>query len=366
MGKKTPLFEEHQKLKATMTDFVGWKMPVYYSTPIKEHLAVRETVGLFDVSHMGVIFIEGKQAIELLQLLLTRDCSRLKDGKMLLSVMCNERGGILDDLTVYRLNEKKFMVVVNAGTIEKDFEWIQEHAREFDCDVRNASNGTAKLDLQGPGAEEILQPLVPIDLKEIPYYGFSEMEVVGEKAIVSRSGYTGEDGFEIYLDSGKAIGLWNALLGEGSGIVPCGLAARDTLRLECCMPLYGHEISEQRSPLEGTYNWVVNFDKGEFIGKGALEEQRKKGVKEKLVAFEMIERAIARHGHKLFAEGKEAGVVTSGSYSPSLKKNIGLGYIGGGFSQPGEELEVEVRGKMFKARVVDKPFYRRAKHGKSR
>jgi aminomethyltransferase len=306
MGRKTALFKEHERLGAKIVDFAGWEMPVYYSAPIKEHLAVRGNAGLFDTCHMGEIVVEGRESLELLQLLVTRDCSRLSDGKMLLGVMCNEEGGILDDLTVYRVNEEKYML---------------------------ASAGLGK----------------------IGHYEFAETEISGVNAIVSRSGYTGEEGFELYFEAEKAAVLWQALLEAGA--VPCGLAARDTLRLECCLPLYGHELDEQHSPLQGTYGWAVDFGK-EFIGREALLEQKQSAM-EKLVAFEMLDRAIARQGHKIFAGAKHAGMVTSGSFSPSLKKNIGLAYIGARFSGIGQEFEAEIRNKRFRAVVVKKPFYKR-------
>jgi len=361
VGQKTALFEEHQRLGAKIVDFAGWEMPVYYSTPLKEHLAVRGKAGLFDVSHMGEIFVTGKEALKLIQLLVTRDCSKLRDGGMALGVMCNEAGGIIDDLIVYRFSEEKYLIVVNAGTMQNDLNWIEKHAAGMDCAIENKSGKTAKLDLQGPNAEKILQKLTEFKLSGIERYNFVEASIAGIESIVSRSGYTGEDGFELYFAEEKAVELWNALLEAGKKfeLQPCGLASRDTLRLECCMALYGHELSEKKSPLQSGYGWAVDFEKEEFIGKKALEKQKADGFGGKLIAFEMVERAIARDGCKIFVEGKESGIVTSGSFSPSLKKNIGLGYIGAEFSEPGQGIEVEVRGNKFKAKVVKRPFYRR-------
>ena len=358
MGVKTVLFEEHKALGANIVDFAGWEMPVYYSTPLKEHIAVREHAGLFDISHMGEIFVEGRDALKLVQLLVSRNCGKMRAGEMRLGVMCNESGGILDDLTVYRFGEEKFMIVVNAGTIERDLEWIKGHAGNFDCKISDKSVKTAKLDLQGPKAKGILQEITGTKLAEIKYYGFFEIEVAGVFATVSRSGYTGEDGFELYFDAKKAAWLWRKILKAGA--VPCGLAARDTLRLEAGMPLYGHELSEEKTPFESGYGWTVGFEK-EFVGKQALKKQKAEGVKEKLVGFEMVDRAIAREGCKIFVQGEKSGFVTSGSFSPSLKKNIGLGYIGVDFASVGQEIEIEVREKKFRAKIAKKPFYRREK-----
>ena len=357
MGEKTPLFEEHKKLGAQIVDFAGWEMPVYYSTPLKEHELVRSEAGIFDVSHMGEIFVEGKQALELVQLLVTRDVSRMEPGQMSLGIMCNEQGGILDDLTVYRFSDEKYMIVVNAGTRKKDLSWIKKHAAEFGCSVRDESDSLAKIDLQGPKTKDILAELTDFDLSKIGFYRFAEFSVTGVACIVSRSGYTGEDGFELYFEGERAPKLWNKLLEAGAQ--PCGLGARDTLRLECCMPLYGHELTENHSPLQAGYEWTINFEKENFIGMNVLLEQKNKGLAEKLVAFEMVERGIAREGYKILHEEKEIGVVTSGSFSPTLKKNIGMGYVKQEFAGIGQKIGIDVRGKAVGAVTVKKPFYKR-------
>ena len=361
MGKRTPLYEEHKNLGATIIDFGGWDMPVYYTNVIDEHNAARNAAALFDICHMGEIMIEGKQAFDLLQKTMSRDIGKLKEGKMALAVMCNEKGGILDDLTIYKFSEEKYMVVVNASNIEKDFNWIRKVNEEnkFGTVVKDITEKTAKLDFQGPNAVEVLQQLVDFDLSEIEFYGFKEGKIDGVDAIVSRSGYTCEDGFEIYFSWGVAKQVWNKILevGKDSGIKPAGLGARDTLRLECAMNLYGNEMDESKTPLQARYCWVVDFEK-DFIGKKNLLKQKEEGVKEKLVGFEMLEGGIARHGYKIFKDGKEVGFVTSGTLGPTLKKAIGLCYIITKLSEAETEIEVEIRERKYKAKIVKLPFYK--------
>ncbi|MFH1588668.1 MAG: glycine cleavage system aminomethyltransferase GcvT [Candidatus Diapherotrites archaeon] len=362
--KNTPLVEEHKKLGATLVDFGGWNMPVQYTNVIEEHNITRNNAGLFDISHMGEIFVEGKQAVELLQKTMSRDISKIKEGKMVLAVICNNNGGILDDLTIYKFNEEKFMLVVNASNELKDFEWIKKTQKEqgFDAIVSNKSSEFAKLDFQGPKSQEILQKITNFDLNEIGFYEFKEGLVDGIKAIISRSGYTGEQGFELYFDWNSAPQIWNKILelGKNEGIKAIGLGARDTLRLECAMNLYGHEMDESKSPIQCRYGWVVNYDK-EFIGKKAILKQKEEGIKEKLAGFELIDRGIARHGYKLFKNREEIGVVTSGTLSPTLKKALGLCYIKSDFAQIDTEFEVEIREKKYKAKIVKLPFYKREK-----
>ncbi len=347
-------------MNAKIIDFYSWQLPLYYSTPVAEHNTVRKSAGLFDTSHMGEIQIEGKDAENLLQLLLIRDISKMKPGQMRLAVMCNLQGCILDDLTVYKFSEEKFWVVVNGSQYEKDFSWIQENARHFDVKVSGLRSETAKLDLQGPRAELILQGLAEENLSEIKYYQFKELRVSGIPCVVSRSGYTGEDGFELYFSGEKATGLWNALLkaGKQDVLLPCGLAARDTLRLEAGMLLYGADIDEKHSLLQSPYKKLINWEK-QFLGKEELEKQRSRGTGQNLVGFELAEKGIARQGHHILNNSQEIGVVTSGSFSPTLKKSIGLGYIGSEFSEPGKGFEVDIRGKKVKAKVVETPFYKR-------
>lgn len=364
--QRTPLFDSHKALGAVMTDFGGWEMPVYYTNIIEEHNATRNACGLFDICHMGEFVIEGSGAFDLVQWFFSRDISGQKVGQMALGVLCNEHGGIIDDLTIYKLAEDRFMAVVNSSTAPKDFAWVKKLAlqKKFKIKVSDVSMQTAKLDIQGPRAEEILQKIVSWDLSEIGFYSFKEepKSLAGTDSIISRSGYTGEDGFEVYFDWNKAVDVWNSLLGEGKslGIAPVGLGARDTLRLEAGFNLYGNEMSESTNPFECRYGWVVSKEK-DFVGKKAIFAQKEAGLKRKLVGFEMIDRAIARHGYKVFINGQEIGVVTSGSPSPTLKKNIGLCSVKPEFGEVGTEIEIEVRAQKYKAVVVSLPFYKRKK-----
>jgi len=362
MNKKTPLFEEHKKLGATMVDFGGWSMPVQYTNVIDEHNTTRNSAGLFDICHMGEIMVEGKQAFDLIQKIITRNISNMENGKIFLAVMCNKEGGIMDDLTVYKFNNEKYMLVVNASNDKKDCEHVKKVCEEdgFDATVKDVSPKTAKLDLQGPNSQKILQQIVDFDLNEIKYYYFKEGKINGVNGIVSRSGYTGEDGFELYFPWEKCPEVWNKLLeiGKEHSLKPVGLGARDTLRLECAMNLYGHEMDEIKKPLETRHGWLCCFDK-DFIGKKALLKQKEEGVKENLVGFEMVYKGIARHGHKVFVNGKEAGAVTSGTFSPTLKKSIGLCFIDADFTDIGLEIEIKIRERLSKAKIVKLPFYKR-------
>jgi len=362
MGKKTALFEVHKNLGATIVDFGGWDMPVQYTTVIDEHNATRNSAGLFDISHMGEIKVKGKQATELLQKTMSRDVTKAKPGKMLLAVICNEKGGILDDLTIYKISDEKFMLVVNGANEEKDFNWIKKIKEEnnFEVEVKNSSSEFSKLDLQGPNSEKILQKIVDFDLKEIGFYEFKEAKIDGVDGIVSRSGYTGETGFELYFPWDSALQIWNKIMeiGKEFNIKPIGLGARDTLRLECAMNLYGNEMDETKTPLQARYGWVLDLDK-DFIGREAILKQKEQGVKGKLVGFELTERGIARHGYKIFKDSEEIGEVTSGTLSPTLKKALGLCYIKTEFSKPDTEIEIEIRGKKTKAKIVKIPFYKK-------
>ncbi|MFH1588578.1 MAG: glycine cleavage system aminomethyltransferase GcvT [Candidatus Diapherotrites archaeon] len=364
MSKQTALFEEHKKLNATIVDFGGWDMPVQYTSIIEEHNTTRNSVGLFDISHMGELFVSGKQATELLQKALSRDVIKPKKGKMVLAVICNEQGGILDDLTAYKFSEEKFMVVVNASNELKDFNWLKKIKEEngFDAEVKNASSEFSKLDLQGPKSQELLQKIVDFDLNEIGFYEFKEGKLDGVNAVISRSGYTGEEGFELYFEWNKASQIWNKFmeLGKEFGIKPIGLGARDTLRVECAMNLYGNEMDETKTPLQARYSWVLDLEK-DFIGKQAILKQKEKGIPGKLVGFELIDKGIARHGYKIFKEGKELGEVTSGTLSPTLKKSLGLCYIKSDFAKTDTEIEIRIRDKKCKAKIVKIPFYKREK-----
>jgi aminomethyltransferase len=363
--KKTPLFERHQKLKATMIEFGGWCMPVQYTAVIEEHRATRSTAGLFDICHMGEIEVRGTGTQDLLQSIMSRNLDGQEIGQMRLSVMLNVRGGILDDLTVYKLADEHYMVVTNAVTKDGDFEWIRKAQKEkgfVGVTLRDISDATGKIDLQGPKSQALLQKITLGNLAPLQYYHFMSTEVLGISSIVSRSGYTGEDGFEVYADSRRIGEIFDALLSIGTpkGLKPVGLGARDTLRIESGMMLYGHEMDEAVTPFEVVYGWLVDLTK-EFTGCEALRKQKEEGVKKKLVGFEMVDRGIARHGYKVFGSGREIGHVTSGTFAPTLGKAVGFAFVDRTHENPGAEIEIEIRGQQAKARVVPLPFYRRSK-----
>jgi aminomethyltransferase len=361
--KRTPLYEEHQKVGAKLIDFGGWEMPVQYAGVIEEHNTVRTKAGLFDVSHMGEVDVTGEDALAFVQYLITNDVTRIQDGQILYSPMCYPNGGIVDDLLVYRYDTQHFFIVVNASNTDKDFSWIEEQAKGFKVQLENRSNQVAQLAFQGPLAEKILQRFTSVDLAEIQYYGFKHGEVDGIPCLISRTGYTGEDGFEIYFDPEKAPQLWVKILEEGSteGVQPIGLGARDTLRFEARLPLYGNELGPDITPLEAGLGIFVKLDKEKFVGKDALAEQKEKGVSRKLVGLEMIERGIARSHYPIQKAGKEVGFVSSGSFSPTLNKNIALGLIQADLTQMGNTLDVMIRGKAVKAQIIPTPFYKRPK-----
>lgn len=362
--KKTPLYEKHVALNAKIIDFGGWAMPVQYTNVIDEHKTTRSTAGLFDICHMGEIEVKGPQALDLLQLVLTRNLAGQSVGQVKLSALLNEEGGIIDDLTVYKMAETTYMLVTNATPKDRDWQWINkiQKDKKFDCELKDVSDATGKLDLQGPRSEEILQKLTEADLRSLRFYHFCEAQVAGFPAIISRSGYTGEDGFEVYAAVDFIGQIWDKLMtvGAASGMKPCGLGARDTLRLESGMMLNGQDMDESVSPLEVPYSWVVDAQK-EFIGKKALEDKKKSGRADKLVGIEMTGRGIARHGYKVFHGGKEIGVVTSGTFSPTLSKAIGLAFINADFSAPDTAIEVVIRDTMTAAKIVKLPFYKRVR-----
>ena len=361
MLKRTPLYEAHVSIGARMVEFAGWQMPVQYSGHIQEHMAVREAAGLFDVSHMGEIEIQGPHALALVQRISTNDASKLEDNQVQYSTMSNDAGGVIDDLLVYRINAEYFLLVVNADRSDSDFEWIKANAGELSVEVHNTSSAFALLALQGPRSEHILQELTDHMLDRIPYYWSQRVLVDGVDCRVSRTGYTGEDGFEILCDSAHARHLWNRLLVTASdrGLIPCGLAARNTLRLEAAFRLYGHDMDETTTPLEAGLGWVVKLGKGDFVGRDALLKQKENGLSRKLVGFEVLDRAPARDGYPIAIGDKQIGVVTSGSPAPFLKKNIGLAYVPIEHTATGTELFVVIRGRNVPARVVETPFYKR-------
>ena len=362
--KKTPLNAVHRSLGGKMVDFGGWDMPVQYPAGvIEEHLRTRNAAGLFDVSHMGEIWVEGPDAISFVNGLTTNDVTKLVDGQAHYSALTNESGGVVDDLLVYRFGPEKLLLVVNAGTTEKDWAWITSKKNSQDVSLTNASSDYCQIAVQGPKALEIAQGFTDVVLSDIKYYHFSEGTFDGVDAIISRTGYTGEDGFEIYAHRDHAEKLWNDIMkaGEAHGLLPCGLAARNTLRLEAAMSLYGHELGDDITPLEAGLGWICKLDKGDFIGREALQSQKAEGLKRKIVGFEMTAPGIARDGYEIYSGDDKVGYVTSGSPAPFLKKNIGLGFVDVEFANAGQEITIDVRGKRIPAVVVQTPFYKRNK-----
>ena len=339
-------------------------MPVQYTNVIDEHRTTRGAACLFDICHMGEIEVKGPQALDLLQLVLTRNLADQTIGQVKLSALLNDVGGIIDDLTVYKMAEKSYMLVTNATPKDRDWQWIKsiQQEKHFNCTLEDISNRTGKLDLQGPRSEEILQKLTEANLKTLRFYHFCEPPVAGFPAIISRSGYTGEDGFEIYAASDVIDEIWDKLMSAGaqSGLKPAGLGARDTLRLESGMMLNGQDLNESISPLEVPYGWIVDEHK-KFIGSDALKAKQNSGIKKKLVGLEMTGRGIARHGYEVFRGEKEIGIVTSGTFSPTLNKAIGLAFIDIAFSVPDTKIAVAIRDTMSEAKIVKLPFYKRAK-----
>jgi aminomethyltransferase len=356
----------HKALGARLIPFAGFEMPVEYSGIAKEHGAVRNAAGLFDVSHMGEFEIRGPEALDLIQAITTNDASTLVDGQAQYSAMAYPHGTVVDDLLVYRHNDEHFMLVVNAANISKDFEWINSHNR-VDATVENVSEDTALLALQGPKAIDILQSLTDVRLTDLAYYRFVQGKVLNVDAIVSRTGYTGEDGFELYFSAGKSEPVWTGILETGVpfGLVPAGLGARNTLRLEAKYLLYGNDMDGTTTLLEAGLGWIVKFEKAEFIGREALLKQKQDGLKQRLVGFEMLGKDIARDHYPVFVHGREAGHVTSGSPSITLKKNIGLAYLPVEHASIGTTFHVAVRSKLSEARIVRTPFYKRTTHART-
>jgi len=358
--KRTPLYHVHRAAGAKMVAFGGWEMPVQYSGLVDEHKTVREAAGLFDVSHMGEIEVRGPEALKLVDHVTTNAASRLKCGQAQYSGLLYEHGGFVDDIIVHKVADDSYFICVNASNQDKDFEHIRA-ANKFDCDVEFAGDKYAQLAIQGPKALAIAQLLTAVPLAEIKYYWFVDGEFAGVPARIARTGYTGEDGFEIYLAPEFAVRTWNAIIeaGQPFGIKPAGLGARNTLRLESGMSLYGHEIGASITPLEAGLAWIVKLDKGEFIGSAALRKQLAKGLTRKLAGFEMRGRGIGRDGYEVLIDGKPAGWVTSGSPSPTLNKNLGLCYLPISHARPGERIEVVVRNQAVEAETVPTPFYKR-------
>jgi aminomethyltransferase len=365
--KQTPLNQAHRRMGARMVDFGGWDMPVQYAAgTIEEHLRTRTHAGLFDVSHMGEIDVRGPDAIAFINRITSNDVSKLVDGQAQYSALTTPEGTVIDDLLVYRFAEDRLLLVVNASTTPKDWEWIRSHKGDEEVELKNVSADYCQIALQGPDALRILQTLTELPLSDIKYYHFREGSVDGIPSIVSRTGYTGEDGFEVYAAADKAEQLWNTLLEAGrynetDGVLPCGLAARNTLRLESSMALYGNDIDETTTLLEANLGWICKLNKGEFIGREKLARQKEEGVKRRLVGFEMTERGIARDHQDVLINGERVGQVTSGSPAPYLKKNIGLAYVPTEFAKEGQEIQIDVRGRAVGAQIVPTPFYKRKK-----
>jgi aminomethyltransferase len=358
--KNTALSEIHTKFGAKMVPFAGYNMPVQYAGINAEHETVRKAVGVFDVSHMGEFILKGDKALDLIQKVTSNDASKLYDGKVQYSCLPNEDGGIVDDLLVYRIDEKTYMLVVNASNIEKDWNWISKY-NTFGVEMKDISDRTSLLAIQGPKAAEALQSLTDIDLASMEYYTFKRGKFAGvDNVIVSATGYTGAGGFEIYFENSNAEHIWSEVFkaGEPFGIKPIGLGARDTLRLEMGFCLYGNDIDDKTSPLEAGLGWVTKFTK-EFTNSAALQEQKQAGIQQKLVGFEMINRGIPRHDYQIVdAEGNNIGRVTSGTQSPSLQKAIGMGYVKNDFAKEGSEIYISIRDNKVKAKVVKPPFYK--------
>ena len=360
--KRTPLFEEHQRLGGKIVGFAGWELPVQYSGVIAEHNAVRSAAGLFDVSHMGEIFVRGPQAEAAINALTCNDVSKLSDGKAHYSAITNERGGVVDDIIVYRYNPQLYLICVNASNSDCDFEWFTKHNR-FDAQFENKSSEFGQIALQGPQAEKILSLLEP-KVKSLEYFHFFESEVAGVPAIIARTGYTGEDGFELFVPAALTAQLWRKLLEIGAphGLIACGLGARDSLRLEACYPLHGHELSQDISAIESGIGWVVKLDKGDFTGREPLARERANGAARALIGFFVEDAGIVRENEKLFnAAGEQIGYSTSGTKTPSVGRALGMALVRKEYSAIGTEFFAEVRGRRLRCKVVKRPFYSKPK-----
>jgi aminomethyltransferase len=362
--KRTPLYECHIEAKGRMVPFCGWEMAVQFAGVIEEHKAVRGAVGLFDVSHMGEIDVKGRRALDFLQYVTCNDVSKLTPGRAHYNGLMTPRGTFVDDLLVHKVSDEHYFLVVNAANKDKDYAYLCAQVAGFDgADVTDRSDDYAQIAVQGPRALEVLQKLTPVVLGEMKYYRFVNGTVNGADSIIARTGYTGEDGFEVYLEPEKAPALWRALLAAGAsaGIVPCGLGCRDTLRFEASMPLYGNDIDDTTTPLEAGLDWIVKLEKGAFLGREHLLRQKGDGIRRKLVGFEVKGRGIARHDYPIWHGGKAVGKVTSGTHSPTFGKALGMGYVPIEQAAPGSEIDIEIRDAKIAAVVVETPFYRRAK-----
>lgn len=360
--KKTALYNRHVALGAKIVEFGGWQMPVQYRGIIEEHLATRNRLGLFDVSHMGEIEITGRDALPFIQKVVTQDVSKAVSGSQVLySVICAPDGGVVDDILIYTFSPTHIFLCVNASNIEKDFQWICDQKTDEEVTIQNRSDDYVQLALQGTQAEACLKNHTSVDLLKIKYYRFTTAKVFNTEMILSRTGYTGEDGFELYMPSSVGPKIWDLLLekGESFGIQPCGLGARDTLRIEMRYPLYGHELSKEITPLEADLEWVVKWQKGDFIGKAALTEQKEKGVRRIIRGFELLQPGIPRQGYAIYSSNELIGEVTSGTLSPILQRGIGIGFVKPQWGSIGEEIDIAIRSNRVKAKIVETPFVRK-------
>ncbi len=362
MANRTALYETHKEIGAKLTEFAGWELPVEYTSIRDEHLAVRNRAGLFDISHMGEIEVVGEDACSLCQWVTTNNITRLKNFQAQYTLLCNHEGGVIDDIIVYKFGDEHFFICVNAVNTVKDYEWIRGAKGEFRAEVLNRSHEFSQLALQGPYAEKILNKVLDRNLDTLKRFYCQVVDWNGIQVIVARTGYTGEDGFELFLPWDRVKTLWDEILekGKSDGIQPCGLGARDTLRVEMGYPLYGHEIDEDTNPFEAGLGRFVKIDKGDFIGKKLLVRSMEMGLQKKLIGFEMIERGIPRQGYGILRNDTVLGKVTSGTLSPSLQKPIGMGYIRTDIETESEEFEIEIRGTCRKAKPVSVPFYKKA------
>ena len=357
--KTTPLLDLHKELGAKLVPFAGWNMPIQFAGVLSEHTCVRERVGLFDVSHMGEIEVKGKGAKNFLQFLLSNNVEKMFDGSILYSLMCYETGGVVDDLLAYRFSENHYFLCVNASNSDKDYDWIARHASSFNVNIKNTSSETSQLALQGPDAKNVLQSLCDISLDDLSYYNFRKGMVNNVESLISRTGYTGEDGFELYLSPEKVSEVFRSLMEQGRsyGVQPIGLGARDTLRIEMGYPLYGNEIDNNPTPLDAGLGWVIKFDKGEFLGRGSLLKQKEQGsLRRKLVGLKLLTRGVPRAHYQVFKNGESVGEVTSGTFSPTLNTGVGLCYVSSEYSDIGNHLDVKIRDQLVATEVIQLPF----------
>ena len=356
-GRKTPLYDVHRKLGARIVEFSGWLMPVQYESIIKEHEAVRSNAGLFDISHMGEFLLEGKDVFSFLQFIMINDLRLLEISKGQYSCMCYENGTVVDDLVYYEEREDLFRMIVNAGNIEKDFRWLNKHINEKNVTIQDISIERTRLAFQGPKTDDLLQPLLDTDLSEINRFYFRDCNLGNIPIFIARTGYTGERGFELSFEKKYSSEMWEKLINTGA--TPAGLGARDSLRLEACYSLYGHEISDSITPIEAGLNWLVKPKEGiNYIGKEILMLQKSEGTERTIVGLNLLDKGIIRENYKIFKNGNQIGYVTSGGFSPTLKKTIGLGLVNKLYKEVGTEVDIEIRGKLLKGIIVDMPFYR--------